>query len=367
MATEANEANFRLAILCFSLNSDLRLYFESKIEVLGDRFGDDLVFVGHQSLDAEPAVLPFSSARSAFFDVRILLDALRTPALVWRLKRMGVGGLLFDTAHLSNVPVAMFARLFGLQVVFTIHDWVPHPGKKSIFVRAYNRFAEAIGRSLVMFSAPYPQPDREYSVLPLCGLHDQVRHPRVSGDGDGKTWLFFGRIDVYKGVEFLPEIAERLGQRRPHDTIIVAGAGYHPGLRLLSSLPNVDVVNRFIDSDEVVDLFARAHALLLPYTSATQSGVVPLGLGFGRPAIAFDVGCLRDYIDPTRTGSVVPANDTDAFVKAMISFAKVDTQLSEPACLARFEELHSVQAMRVNYGRLIARLIGRGDPAPRRR
>ena len=54
----------------------------------------------------------------------------------------------------------------------------------------------------------------------------------------------------------------------------------------------VEIRDRFIPNDEAALLFSAADASLLPYRSATQSGVVPLSFTYGRPVIATRVGGL---------------------------------------------------------------------------
>jgi glycosyltransferase involved in cell wall biosynthesis len=54
----------------------------------------------------------------------------------------------------------------------------------------------------------------------------------------------------------------------------------------------VEIRDRFIPNDEAALLFGAAHASLLPYRSASQSGVVQLSFAHGCPVIATRVGGL---------------------------------------------------------------------------
>ena len=66
-----------------------------------------------------------------------------------------------------------------------------------------------------------------------------------------------------------------------------AGAGAARGLG-----DRVEIRDRFIPNDEAALLFGAAHASLLPYRSASQSGVVQLSFAYGCPVIATRVGGL---------------------------------------------------------------------------
>ena len=59
----------------------------------------------------------------------------------------------------------------------------------------------------------------------------------------------------------------------------------------------VEIRNRFIPNDEAALLFSAADASLLPYRSASQSGVVQLSFAYGRPVIATRVGGLPAAVE----------------------------------------------------------------------
>src|SRR5207245_4192441 len=78
------------------------------------------------------------------------------------------------------------------------------------------------------------------------------------------------------------------------------------------------IVNRVITKieyvpDEQTELyFKAADVLILPYAYVFQSGVLFLGYSFGLPAIAADVGSLKQEIIEGETGFVFkPRNSSD--------------------------------------------------------
>ena len=70
--------------------------------------------------------------------------------------------------------------------------------------------------------------------------------------------------------------------------------------------------------------FAAADLCVLPYESATQSGVIQIAYSFGLPVIATDVGGLPEVVLDGRTGFVVPPKDADALAKAVVRFFEED-------------------------------------------
>jgi glycosyltransferase involved in cell wall biosynthesis len=66
----------------------------------------------------------------------------------------------------------------------------------------------------------------------------------------------------------------------------------------------------YIPDEETELFFKAADVLILPYTRVFQSGVLFLGYGFGLPAIAADVGTLKEEIIEGQTGFVFKPQDS---------------------------------------------------------
>jgi glycosyltransferase involved in cell wall biosynthesis len=137
---------------------------------------------------------------------------------------------------------------------------------------------------------------------------------------DPSTFLFFGRIEAYKGLEFFLKAGTLLVQRGFEPRLIVAGTGSDLDLQRarISQMPWVELVERRIDADEIPHFFARSSAVVLPYTDATQSGVAAMAFGFGRPVISTNVGGLPDVICDGHNGLLVPPKDAEALAEAML-------------------------------------------------
>ena len=67
-------------------------------------------------------------------------------------------------------------------------------------------------------------------------------------------------------------------------------------------------------------IFRFFYQMVLPYLSVTQSAVVQLAYGFGKPVIATQVGDLPKVIDHGRTGLIVPPRDHAALSAALQRF-----------------------------------------------
>jgi glycosyltransferase involved in cell wall biosynthesis len=83
-----------------------------------------------------------------------------------------------------------------------------------------------------------------------------------------------------------------------------------------TSYGHVRVLDRYVPDEEVGDLVAAADCVVLPYRSATQSGVVLVAYAGGCPVISTAVGGLPEVIQDRKSGILVPAGDVNGFMRA---------------------------------------------------
>lgn len=147
-------------------------------------------------------------------------------------------------------------------------------------------------------------------------------HQKLGTKEDKYTLLFFGLIRPYKGLDVLLNAFNSL----PDDyQLLIAGEAYESldrYQRLLNSgaKSRVFFSESFIPDDEVGIWFSAADAVVLPYRSATQSGVTAAALNYYKPVIASDVGGIHEYIEHDLTGKLVPPSNTHELASAIIQW-----------------------------------------------
>ena len=154
---------------------------------------------------------------------------------------------------------------------------------------------------------PHPHYDHFGESIP------EVTAQQALGIPSGKkTLLFFGFIRDYKGLDLLIKAMSHLDQSYQ---LVVAGECYGDFAKyqeLIEASPLKDQIllhNHYIGDDQVPSYFCAADACILPYTSATQSGIGSIATHFALPILATDVGGLKESIDHGSTGMIIPSPD----------------------------------------------------------
>ena len=141
----------------------------------------------------------------------------------------------------------------------------------------------------------------------------------------GPWLLFFGYVRPYKGLDLLLEALPLIRARHPVK-LLVAGEFYEGEARYrrrVGELGLGDAVRfhaDYIPEAKVRLYFSAADGVVLPYRSATQSGIVQVAYQLDAPVICTDVGGLAEVVPDGRTGFVVPPGDAPALAAAVVRF-----------------------------------------------
>jgi len=148
--------------------------------------------------------------------------------------------------------------------------------------------------------------------------------------------LLYGAVRPYKGVDLALEALARV-DRALDVRLVVAGRFWTSRSELeelavrLGVDDRVELRDGYLSNEESAVLFQACDAALLPYRSATQSGVAALAFGHGRPVIATAVGGLPSAVDHDTDGLLAPPDDPDALARAIERLAHDRDRLTRGA------------------------------------
>jgi len=219
-------------------------------------------------------------------------------------------------------------------IVTTIHDAEPHHGDNlSRNMRWFlpNAMALRFSARLIVHGD-----NIKNELLSKSAIHPDKIVKIIHGDGflykqhtkppkyETHRILFFGRLLEYKGLPYLLKAQPLISKEIPDLKICIAGEGdvlknYD---HLFIDRDCFEIYNHYIDNKLMVELFQKSCLIVLPYSEASQSGVVSLAYTFSRPVVATNVGGLPEIIEHNKTGLIVPPNDEKKLAEAIISLLK---------------------------------------------
>jgi glycosyltransferase involved in cell wall biosynthesis len=171
------------------------------------------------------------------------------------------------------------------------------------------------------------------SELPVYDCYQQVENPDIKRirnefgfEEDSLVLLFFGYVRKYKGLDLLIEAFPKILTHNPKAKLLIVGEFYDDPqdyfdlVKKLNIEDKVKVINQFVPNEEVAKYYQVSEVVILPYRSATQSGILNVAYGFNKPVIVTNVGGLAEFVDEGKTGFVVKPNSPEAIVGGVEKF-----------------------------------------------
>ena len=200
--------------------------------------------------------------------------------------------------------------------------------QRSLFPR-YRKMVVASAHMRDEYIAHGVPPDR-VETIPLFA----AAPPPCSGNGAAIDVLFLGRMTDLKGPAFLLDAARRAAAAlgRPVSLVMAGDGPLRDALRAdAAGQPGLDAAfPGWVDARGRGDLLRRAALLAVPSVWPEPFGLVGLEAAqFGVPAVAFDVGGIREWLTDGGNGRLIARADTAAMADAIV------TLLRDPAERAR--------------------------------
>ncbi|KKS72064.1 MAG: Glycosyltransferase [Candidatus Magasanikbacteria bacterium GW2011_GWE2_42_7] len=165
-----------------------------------------------------------------------------------------------------------------------------------------------------------------YDCYDIAEKYNTSRKKDFGFDENDFVLLFFGYIRKYKGLDILLNAMPGLIKKIPNIKFLVVGESYEEFsfyeniVSELNLTNHVKMENRFVANEEVTKYYSVSDLVVLPYRSATQSGILNVAYGFLKPVLVTDVGGLAEFVDDNETGIVVDPESPDAICDGVLKF-----------------------------------------------
>lgn len=205
------------------------------------------------------------------------------------------------------------------KVISIVHNAIPHEQK--IIDKPFSKYFLKRNHGLIALSKAV---EKDILTLYPSASTRVVKHPVYTNFGkaldrvearnilsvpqEANVMLFFGIVREYKGLKLLLKTVKSLPKNY---FLLCAGEVYGDDSEYRELLNHPDLKDRvkfddkYIADNEVKNYFCAADVNILPYSSATQSGISSIALHFNLPQIVTDVGGLKECIEIGKTGLLV--------------------------------------------------------------
>lgn len=247
----------------------------------------------------------------------------------------------YDVIHFNGdngILPFLCLMLFWKKKVFTIHDFIPHYGEKgskrsgflSMLFRKYQIISSSNiiiqnKRDYIELLKQHPTKNNKIHYIPFNKLEVYRHFYNSEIDVSSKRCdiLFFGRISPYKGIEYLIKAYYLVKEKLPQCTMIIAGGGkLYFDNNLTKEDSGITIINKFLESTELVNLIVNSKIVVCPYIEATQSGVALTAFAFNKPVVASDVKGFEDLIIDGVNGKLVEPKNPSALADAIYELLK---------------------------------------------
>lgn len=228
----------------------------------------------------------------------------------------------------------------GIKVIYLCHNVTDH--EENFIKRQISKLAIRVADGYILHSNE--ENDKLKKIKPQANILIRV-HPIYTHfpkpDKDIKKRgrlevLYFGLIRPYKGLSVLIDAMGKLNDPQVHLSIVGEVWGAKDKEEFIDSIKksknaSIDYNFEYVSEGQAAEYFDRADVVVLPYLSATGSGVITLAYHYGKPVIATAVGGLRDVVIDGKTGWLIKPKSPDELAQTIAGVSRKDVQKMRPS------------------------------------
>lgn len=137
--------------------------------------------------------------------------------------------------------------------------------------------------------------------------------------------LFFGIIREYKGLDILINSLNNISLADYSIKPLIVGEFYDDKDKYTKLIKNEDkssylIIDRFVSAQESAEVFSISDLLVLPYKSASQSGVMADALNFNLPCLVANHAGLIEHIEDGKDGLIFESENIDMLSSMIVDY-----------------------------------------------
>jgi glycosyltransferase involved in cell wall biosynthesis len=225
-----------------------------------------------------------------------------------------------------GIFLALFSKRLpkSTKKIAIVHNLIPHEPRFfdkwliQYFLKQYDAFvvmSDAVRSDLLNFKPDAKCIQMNHPWYDHFGekIDPSVARTELQLDETKKTLLFFGLIRDYKGLDLLLDAFNQLDNS--YQLLIVGEVYskremYQHKITSSKNKNRIHFINKYVPDSEVNIYFSAADLCVLPYRTATQSGITATSFHFDVPILATNVGGFKTQIEAPGMGIVVDCPDS---------------------------------------------------------
>lgn len=257
-----------------------------------------------------------------------------------KIKRLKPDLVIFQWWHPYFAPCfwSMAKILNKVEILFLCHNVFPH--ERFLLDKFLTANVLKNGNSYIVQSKSDEQDLRKvinnpkyiravhptYNVFKFREISKEESRCELNICPNDKIMLFFGFVREYKGLKYIIEALPLIISKIDKIKLMIVGdfdnekEKYMKLIKDLNVKDYITIYDNYIPDKEVEKYFMASDVVVLPYESATQSGIVQIAYGFNKPVIATNVGGLPDVVENGKTGYIVEAKNYTLLADAIIKY-----------------------------------------------
>lgn len=264
---------------------------------------------------------------------------------------------LFTMTHIWNPILMILIKIFIKKpnIYYISHDANLHPGEKNLKLQISIIWLEIfLSKNIITLT------ENVKNILKKKWKNKNIivlEHPAYDF---GKitpprslnpipTFLFFGRIVKYKGLDLFLEAIEIFDKKAKelniNYKIIIAGSGEieKQTRNKINNNKNIELINRYIDEKEIPNIWDKSDICTLPYIEASQSGVIAIAVNKAMPCLITPMdGLLEQVIENNNSMALISKDISPTeFAKIMLEILDKNIYTSLSRNTLVFQEKYS--------------------------
>jgi glycosyltransferase involved in cell wall biosynthesis len=230
--------------------------------------------------------------------------------LVYYIRKNKITNLVVLMAHPWDVGIEKLLKGTGVNCIRVIHDAKKHPGDNWPSNAMIRKLVKNANMVITLSEYVKSNITRFNSNIVVCDFpkFEHRANKSKTKNMDGFVIGIVGRSSRYKGVEKgLLACQEFRGGNVKISVIGQVAKNIHSQHLHLADR----IVDSWLSPDEFIHEISQLDLILLPYTEASQSGIIPIAISLNKKIVVTKIGGLPEQIESYPNGIVCETSSVE--------------------------------------------------------